>query len=293
MKFLKKITEIKKVKDTSNAVEQKEPEVSGPSAEIQAIVAEMRRQSATPAYSIQLDHSRKPSLFESKFGGLPYWDLRMDYPSAQTGTPMLLRAKINIADFAAKDPLPETGLLQFFIARDSVCGMDFDAPDQQSTFRVVYHETLDPTVTEEQVSPLFHLPDPEDEDEWDSPIFGEYALTFQEKDVCLTTEDDRFQEAFAQAVAVVCGPEVNATDRYRSGLSKPDREFLWDQLCQGGHWILGYPYFTQSDQPPLPWPGSNSRDRDRAPSPPAPPSWRDPYPLGHTSWCGSHPQSGQ
>ena len=119
-----------------------------------AIAEEIKKRTAAPCYTLHIQPNSAPGLLDSKFGGFPYWDPSMTYPVDESGEKLVLLAQINFDQFPMDEPLPQTGLLQFFIAPDDMFGSDFDEPCQQSGFRVVYHERVDPSITEEQLKPL-------------------------------------------------------------------------------------------------------------------------------------------
>lgn len=122
------------------------------------IVEQIKEQTKKAAYALTLRKGAVPDLFDSKFGGLPYWDLKMAYPEDKTGKKMILIAQINFDRAIVDERLPQQGMLQFFIALDdcdNTYGYDDNAPDSQEMFRVVYHETVDYTVTEEQIANSF------------------------------------------------------------------------------------------------------------------------------------------
>ncbi len=50
--------------------------------------------------------------------------------------------------------LPQTGILQFFLFSDVECGCDFDDYTNNDRFRVIYHPTVDPAVSEQDVLSL-------------------------------------------------------------------------------------------------------------------------------------------
>lgn len=54
------------------------------------------------------------ALTGSKFGGVPYWDLKRPYPCNALNEPLCLVAQINCADLPEHDFLPYKGLLQFY-----------------------------------------------------------------------------------------------------------------------------------------------------------------------------------
>lgn len=159
--------------------------------QVKRIVAEIKKKTAMKAYKLSIEKDSKPDIFDSKFGGVPYWDMGKEYPLDSKGKKMMLLAQINFTKAGLEDErLPKQGILQFFIAsEDDVYGMDWDQADSQKDFRVIYHETIDESITKEQVLQL------------DIPI----------------------------------------------STSEEDSDYLYDECNIQGHWILGYPFFTQYD----------------------------------------------
>ena len=76
---------------------------------------------------------RKTTLFESKFGGIPYWPPHMELPMNE-GRTMELLAQINFSDVLQMKDFPAEGILQFFIDPDNLYGMNFDDPVSQKSF---------------------------------------------------------------------------------------------------------------------------------------------------------------
>lgn len=103
-------------------------------------------------------NSNKTDFLGSRVGGLPYWNLSMEYPVDEKGVKMALLCQLNMEELAAVDrhsPLPKTGMLQFFVsADDQFYGMCFEDMFCQKGFRVVYHNELDQSVTSDQVAAL-------------------------------------------------------------------------------------------------------------------------------------------
>lgn len=222
---------------------RKEPEGS---SKVKAIVAELRRRSATDHYVLTIRPDVTPGLSDSKFGGFPYWDPKLPYPADGAGKKLVLLAQINFDQFPADEPLPRGGMLQFFIGRDDLFGADFEAPDEQTGFRVVYHETVDPSVTEEQLRPL-DIPTHEGLEYF--PVFRQAAVTMEKSTGCIGPDDRGFEPLFAQVVKDVTGEDAGGLTAYKY-LDEDDHSYLYDQLCHCGHHLLGYPYFTQYDPRP-------------------------------------------
>lgn len=218
--------------------------------EAEVILQEIKRKTETRGYSLMIEKEKAPGLFDSKFGGLPYWDLNMEYPSDSAGKKMMLLAQINLEqmfqDTEREELLPETGMLQFFIGLDDVFGMDFEEKDVQKNFRVVYHEKIDGQVTKSQIRSL-GIPDCTDENmEEYTPIWKEAALKITRKPVYMGEGDYRFHRLFLDAVREKYGNRYEDLSLYRL-LDEEAYDNLTEELANDGHWLLGYPYFTQSD----------------------------------------------
>ena len=89
----------------------------------QQLLDEIKRRTLTPAYKLAFDTESAPTSFDSKVGGLPYWDPAKTYPTDSKGNKMRLLAQINFDREKVEAPLPQGGMLQFFLAYDDVYGL--------------------------------------------------------------------------------------------------------------------------------------------------------------------------
>lgn len=217
-------------------------QVTPPSERIEKLVAEIRKRTAQEAYALTIQPERKPTIFDSKFGGLPYWDLQKPYPTDPEGEKMLLLAQINFDKAEVDAPLPQRGMLQFFTANNDVFGLNFGVTDQQTTFRVVYHETIDPIVTAEQVEGL-DIPVGVRCEGVETPVFQEVAVEISRKTAYSNPLCYGFGEVANSAVQQVCGVEAAWEDI----LTEDESYDLDELLVENRHWMLGYPFFTQDD----------------------------------------------
>lgn len=80
---------------------------------IEEIASFIKQQTRKAAYALTLQKGTAPDLFDSKFGGLPYWKPDMQYPVDRTGRKMLLLAQINFDRATVDERLPQQGMLQF------------------------------------------------------------------------------------------------------------------------------------------------------------------------------------
>lgn len=64
--------------------------------EAREIIEEVKKRTGTYAYSLVIDPETKPDLSDSKFGGLPWWDMEKEYPTDSEGRKLMLLAQINL-----------------------------------------------------------------------------------------------------------------------------------------------------------------------------------------------------
>ena len=217
------------------------------SENIKNIVAKIKERTAMTAYKLTIIRDSNPDIFDSKFGGVPYWDMNKEYPVDSQGKKMMLLAQINFTNAKLNNELlPKQGMLQFFFtSEDDVFGMDWDEPDSQKDFRVIYHENVDESVTKEDILAL-DIPIATDADMDYTPVMKEAAVDIRETVTYLGTEDYRFDKVFTEVVKELNGEDISEQGFY-DYLHDNDRDYLYEVCSNDGHWILGYPYFTQSD----------------------------------------------
>lgn len=211
------------------------------------IIRETKKRTAKPAFALEIQKDRQPGLLDNKFGGVPYWDLDLEYPADAKGNKLLFIAQINLAQVPSESELPRQGLLQFFTGLDDVFGLDFDDQDRQDTFRVVYHAKTDGAVTKEQVLSL-DVPVSSDSNYQDfTPIFKESAVEIAARDICMGDDDYRFELLFKEIAKERYGEDLGEDSLYDI-IGGDDYEQLEAELSsENGHWMLGYPFFTQCD----------------------------------------------
>lgn len=207
---------------------------------VKAIVEEIKKRTAMDCYKLTTRPGVTPGLTDSKFGGFPYWDPKLPYPVDGTGEKMVLLAQINFDQFPVDEPLPQGGMLQFFLGQDDCFGLDRGC-------KVVYHQRIDPSVTPEQLKPL-SIPTHKDLDYF--PLMEPVAVTMEKAIGYMGPADGRFDSIFSQAYQTVTGQTLEDGKyhwNYWNTLESEDRDYLWDQISTDGHHLLGYPYFTQED----------------------------------------------
>lgn len=194
---------------------------------------------------IETHLTRNVSLWQSKFAGFPYLPKNFDYPKTPEGDYLYLLAQINFAEVPHLEGFPETGILQFYLARTESFGLDFDNPTSQTGFRCLYFSTPDLNednlVTNFDFLPILW----EDNDRCDKPFYffpsynphrnDCFALSFSLKYAPISDCDYRFEELIGTEIW-----EVFKENNYA----------IWNEYHDKfveGHKIGGYPYFTQDD----------------------------------------------
>lgn len=192
----------------------------------------------------------EPGLTDSKVGGTPYLPRGEAWPVGSEGA-MVFLAQINCTELKDLPDFPHTGLLQFFIGADEVFGADFDEPDCQLAFQVLYRETVDPSVT------AADIPCPAPPEPWYTPLCsGPCRIVFKQvREQELPGEDYLFERLFLQAwnSRRPEKPLTSLWDFYNL-FPKEERDYgIFDaepneEEARGPHHQLdGYPYFTQID----------------------------------------------
>ena len=67
------------------------------------VIRFLKEKTLTKAFKLGLNSDRKPSIFDSKVGGIPYFPSNMDIPKNSEGYSLTLLAQLNMADFEGSD----------------------------------------------------------------------------------------------------------------------------------------------------------------------------------------------
>ncbi len=183
-----------------------------------------------PYVEIQLTDNSQPTLWQSKFGGVPYMPKDFEYPKTEAGECLYLLAQINFAEVPEFKGLPNKGILQFYLADDDMYGCDFYNPTKQDKFRVIYFPEAD--LAEPDLVTDFILTQPE---KHNSPLQGCCAIAFKINHAPISASDRHFN------VFNIYDADENVDSKF---------EEYWDKFYSAGHKLLGYPCFTQDDPRP-------------------------------------------
>ncbi len=203
------------------------------------VYKQIKSETKIPCMRFELTDT-KPSIFESKVGGMGYVPHDEKIPQDKDGNQLKLLAQIECEKVELEE-FPKKGLLQFWIADADLYGMDFDNPTNQNGFRVIYYENVDTSVTEDEVKSKTI----ESDEEVFLPIEGEFGITFTKSYDGLSISDYKFEDIFVEKYnSLNPEEEIEAYWDVDTELIEEEEEKSPDGF---GHKISGYPAFTQSD----------------------------------------------
>lgn len=241
----------KKKKAANEKQKQREEELKNLDTEkIDKLINEIKACTAQSAYRIKMSCCDDIGIFDSKYGGLPYWPINMDYPTGSNGDKLILLAQINFDKAKLHDyRLPKHGLLQFFILGDDLSGVDFEDPFSQKNFRIIYHRELDSSVTAESVRALGIKANTDFDGSDDYlPSYDEMKMDFEEMTDYMNPSLDDFDKLAADIYKELFDAETVEGNIWKT-LNCAEYDYLTEgfEECNFGHKMLGYPSFTQQD----------------------------------------------
>jgi uncharacterized protein YwqG len=173
-------------------------------------------------------------LWQSKFGGMPFLPLNVDYPKDDEGKYMYLLAQINFEELPTEiDLFPKKGLLQIYLTDDDMYGLNLDNPTEQTSFRILYFPEFD---RENFQRDLPTLPNPEN-----NPLFRPLQavkISFEIASEIVGIADFNFRKIFGNTADTII--ELYYDNEEVSN-------FLSQYALNGGHKMGGYATFVQDD----------------------------------------------
>lgn len=211
------------------------------SEKIVKIGEEIARRTSCEHYRLVLNEERVPGVADSKIGGKPYWPDDKNYPVDSKGNKMLMVMQINCAQAGLKAPLPEQGMLQWFISRDEelMYGCQGNYDDQGTGFRIIYHEAID----ENAASPA-DVPTHDQVGERRSPVKREVAIDAVAEETVMGVSDGRFNRLFQEITEVEPSEKRWYEELVNNDCLYLERNLGMKRPC---HQMLGYPVYTQDD----------------------------------------------
>lgn len=208
------------------------------------IAEEITRRTACEHYRLVLNEEREPSIAGSKIGGRPYWPASIEYPTDEQGRPMLMVMQVNCAEARLKAPLPEQGMLQWFISAnpEMMYGCQGNYDEKGTGFRIIYHKTIDESATPPDV------PTHDRVDEMMTPVKREVAIDVEIEDTIIGVSDGRFNPLFLRIVEEITGADQTGK-RWYEYLDNEDGLYFERNMGMKAprHQMLGYPVYTQDE----------------------------------------------
>ena len=208
------------------------------------IAEETTKRTAISHYRLVLNEEREAVITGSKVGGKPYWPAGKDFPVDADGKKMLLLMQVNCAEAELKSPLPDHGMLQWFISLnpERMYGCQGNYNEDGTGFLIVYHETIEENTTpadahtHDTVDPML------------TPVKREIALDVVAETTAMSVSDGHFNRLFATVVKDATGEDIGDKAWYQY---LDNEECLYFEQHMGMkrpcHQLLGYPVYSQDE----------------------------------------------
>ncbi|MBO9572552.1 MAG: DUF1963 domain-containing protein [Chitinophagaceae bacterium] len=171
----------------------------------------------------------------SSFGNYPCIPKSFAYPVDSEGHYMFPLAQINFAEMPSLPGYPTNGYLQFYIAAsDGLYGLDFDHPQEQKNFRVLY---FPPNEVTDPVTDFSFLKDVITSDI--VPVTEPYILNFTLREEYIGLGDQQYKQKQELDLYQLIGQYPEHENRLET--------LLYEHFSNNGHKIGGYAFFTQED----------------------------------------------
>ena len=132
--------------------------------------------------------------------------------------PLRFLAQINFSEMPPLEGFPTKGILQFYIAGENAHGLNFENPEEQKGFRVIYHEE----VVEDESALLSALPTDGVEYPDGFPVDSELKLNFEKSSMPMGGGDYRFDKLLLDAYNEA-NPDARIPSLYASSNSLSKR----------------------------------------------------------------------
>ena len=213
------------------------------------IAEEISRRTSCEHYRLALNEEREPVIIGSKIGGLPYWPTDMEYPVDNNGNKMLMLMQINCEEAGLDAPLPDHGILQWFIGvnPELMYGCRGNYDDQGNGFRIIYHESIDLNITPQDVKAM-NVPTHDSVDEMLTPVKCEVAIDVVAEQTSMGVSDGNFNRIFFDIVKEITGVEHTGKMWYEY-LDNDDCLYFEQNMgmIRPHHQVLGYPVYSQEE----------------------------------------------
>lgn len=240
-KYGRKLKDCLKIELSIFMIKKKSPVIYPMYKNIEGVRRALCQRTAMTAWNIVINKKKEPEIFDSKFGGVPYWNPLMEYPVDSEGQKLMLLAQINLDQNPMEAPMPKGGMLQFFGCAGEIFAKGFGWREDQDKYRVVYHKTIDYSVSKDELLKL-GVPDSTDRKKYGrTPASLENGVDIIQKTAYIAKEDYQFNKELFLAVQERFG---------KDSVDFLDFEMVdaaTDDISHYGHWLLGYSCFVKKD----------------------------------------------
>ncbi|MDE6519180.1 MAG: DUF1963 domain-containing protein [Ruminococcus sp.] len=195
-----------------------------PQEDIRRIVDAVAEKMQKETILIKPNVEKNPTIFNSKFGGVPYWDLSKSYPVDSCGNKMQMLAQFNLEEVPENEKLPQKGMLQFFINVDAV------------ECTVVWHEKIDILI---KASAMQELEIPHNNNYFE----GECGIDFEKivfPIICHNQESSNIMRSIAKELGITL-------DETLEFYELTDNHEKFSYVDSDASYLLGNPYFINYD----------------------------------------------
>lgn len=156
----------------------------------------------TPSVRFRLTDNNKPTIFESKVGGIPYMPKDFKVPINDDGIQLRLLMQIRCSDVTGCDIFPKKGILQFWISADEVWGMD------TSGYKVIYYDEIDETLSETDI--ISKYPEMTEYEKEFFPVQGVFGIEFYPCTETIPTRSNEYQKLFCKYYNELSDEKINS-----------------------------------------------------------------------------------
>ncbi len=216
---------------------------------IERLKSYIKERACKESFALVPVKEKEMTLTSSKIGGIPYWDLKQEYPVDENGKKMQLLCQLNFSEcmYYDNDLLPKNGMLQFFISStDDMYGMNWYDFTEQKNWKIVFHEKIDENITIDDVKNVV----PDFSEVTSTPVINCTALEFRKSVSYMASDDYRMDYLIRNAVNEITGVadfEGSIYDLLGPSDINVYADEVYNMIMDSENHILGYPSFVQND----------------------------------------------
>lgn len=192
---------------------------------------------------VKLDFTEgKTKLTESKLSGIPFIPINGSWPIDKDGNKLNFMLQINFEEMPKLKDYPKSGLLQIFISEEGGYGVDFDNPQNQDQWRIVYYENISSPMDVEKIKELAPVLNEEFLLPFDKN--KEYKIEFRKEKQIPYADTLEFNKIFTEYIKKELPKKYQVDSFFDLPEDIIDKFYSSNKTSSQ---ISGYPAFTQCD----------------------------------------------